>query len=191
MKAAKLQSYIRINANKLNELPIRRISFTTPNRAALAAAAKALYSAFLEAPDSVKKLLEFVGARLDAKPEESDVVHDLLTHLAEQMIEMNKEKNAEIKSFLDFLKGEIDASIDDLSNKTAIQEYYKHEFQTLIDVLVKNKKKLKAGYNPKDPEPYKLLLKWYDASMTKLAPLLRRIEATDGLIDAIVYRLSG
>ncbi|MBU4490875.1 MAG: hypothetical protein KKD69_00225 [Euryarchaeota archaeon] len=172
-------------------MPIRRISFTTPpaNRAALFEEAKALYSA--EAPDSIKKLLDFVGARLEAKPEESDAVHDLLAHLAERMIEMNKEKNAEIKGFLGFLKGEIGASIDDLSNKTAIQEYYSHEFQNLINMLVKNKKKLKAGYDPKDPDPYRHLLKWYTDSVGKLAPLLRRIEATDGLIDAIVYRLYG
>ncbi len=107
------------------------------------------------------------------------------------MIEMNKEKNAEIKGFLDFLKGEIGASIDDLSNKTTIQEYYKHEFQNLIDVLVKNKKKLKAGYDPKSPNNYKIFKDWYNDSVGKLAPLIKRIEATDGLIDAIVYRLYG
>ncbi len=183
--------YYEYYEEKLSLFPIRRISFTTPpaRRAALFEEAKALYSA--EAPDSVKKLLDFVGARLSAEPQESDVVHDLLAYLAERMIGMNKEKNAEIKGFLDFLKGEIGASINDLSNKTAIQEYYSHEFQTLIDVLVKNKKKLKAGYDPKDPEPYKHLHKWYDTSVSKLAPLMRRIEATDGLIDAIVYRLYG
>ncbi len=128
------------------DLPIRRISFTTPpaRRASLLEEAKALYSDdpafkcgdFLGAPDS-QKILDFVGARLSAAPEESDVVHDLLAHLAERMIEMNREKNAEIKSFLDFLRGEMGASIADLSNKTAIQEYHSHEFQNLIEVLVK------------------------------------------------------
>jgi hypothetical protein len=167
---------------------ISRISFTA-RRAALVEEAKALYSA--EAPDSVKKLLDFVGARLEAKPEESDVVHDLLAYLAEQMIEMNKKKNSEIKGFLDFLKGEIGVSIEDLSNKTAIQEYYKHEFQALIDVLVKNKKKLKAGYDSKSPTNYKHLLEWYSASVSNLKPLMGRIEATDRLIDQIVYKLYG
>ncbi|MDP2765959.1 MAG: hypothetical protein Q8O41_00680, partial [Candidatus Methanoperedens sp.] len=78
---------------------------------------------FSAAPNS-QKILEFMSARLSAAPEESDVVHDLLAYMAERMIGMNKEKNAEIKSFLDFLKGEIGASIDDLSNKTAIQKYF-------------------------------------------------------------------
>ncbi|MDP2767207.1 MAG: TaqI-like C-terminal specificity domain-containing protein [Candidatus Methanoperedens sp.] len=183
--------YFQFQAPQLRVLPIRCISFTTPpdRRAALVEQAKALYSA--EAPDSVKKILDFVSQRLEAKPEESDVVHDLLAYLAERMIEMNKGKNAEIKGFLEFLRGEIGAHIADLSNKTAIQEYYKHEFQNLINVLVKNKKKLKAGYDPKDPDPYKHLLKWYTDSVGKLAPLMRRIEATDGLIDQIVYKLYG
>ena len=142
------------------------------------------------APDSLK-ILEFIGARLSAAPEESDAVHDLLAYLAERMIEMNKEKNGEIKSFLDFLKGEIGVSVEDLSNKTAIQEYYSHEFQNLIDVLVKNKKKLKAGYDPKSPSNYKHLQQWYNDSTGKLKPLMGRIEATDGLIDQIVYKLYG
>ena len=107
------------------------------------------------------------------------------------MIEMNREKNAEIKSFLDFLKGETGASISDLSSKTAIQEYYRHEFQNLIDVLVKNRKKLRAGYDPKSPSNYKHLLEWCKASVDKLAPLMVRIKATDRLIDQIVYRLYG
>jgi len=138
-----------------------------------------------------RKILDFISARLSAAPEESDVVHDMLAHLAERMIEMNKEKNTEIKSFLDFLKGEIGASIEDLSNKTAIQEYYTHEFQNLVDVLVKNKKKIKAGYDPKSPNNYKHLQEWYKDSVGKLNPLIGRIEATDGLIDQIVYKLYG
>ncbi|GFO96778.1 hypothetical protein ig2599ANME_0968 [groundwater metagenome] len=178
---------------------IRRISFTTPRarRAALAAEAKALYTEFLGAPDS-RKILDLVSARLSAAPEESDVVHDLLAHLADRMIEMNKEKNAEIKGFLSFLEGEIGAHLADLSNKTVIQEYYKHEFSGadkdkvyFIGVLVKNKKKLKAGYDPKSPDNYKRLQEWHKNSMGKLAPLIARIEARDGLIDRIVYKLYG
>jgi len=152
--------------------------------------AKALYTAFLGSPDS-QKILDFISKRFSAAPEESDVVHDLLAFLAERIIEMNKEKNAEIKSFFDFLKGEIGAPIGDLSNKTAIQEYYSHEFQNLIDVLDKNKKKLKAGYDPKGHANYTHLQEWYNASVSKLKPLMGKIEATDGLIDKIIYKLYG
>jgi len=136
-------------------------------------------------------VLDFVGERLGAEPEESDVVHDLLAHLAERMIDMNKEKNAEIKSFLWFIEGETGAAVNDMANKTAVREYYNHEFQRLIDILVKNKKRLKDGYDPKSPTNYRHLQEWYEDSMDKLQPLRGRIEDTDGLINQIVYMLYG
>lgn len=209
----------------IKQLPIRRISFTTPpdRRAALAVDAKALYSEFLSAPgadnlDGInridrinasnpvnpvqkvvslsaapdsQKILEFIGARLSAAPEESDVVHDLLAHLAERMIEMNKEKNAEIKGFLRWFEGEIGAPIEELTNKTAIKEYYEAGFDALAGALAKNKKKLKEGYDPTRREPKEKLQAEFNTSVGKLAPLLKRIEANDGLIDAIVYKLYG
>ncbi len=187
-----------IKPTYLQKHPIRRISFTTPpaRRAALFEEAKALCSA--EAPDSRDpafkcgdSLLDFVGARLQAKPEESDVVHDLLAYLAERMIEMNKTKNEEIKGFLRWLEGEIGAPVEEMANKTALKEYYAHDFEAFAGALVKNKKKLKEGYDPTRREPKDRLQQEYNASMAKLAPLMRRIEATDGLIDAIVYRLYG
>ncbi len=182
-----------------------RISFTTPPArcAALVEEAKALYSAFLGAPASKDSgssfgtapnslnILDFVSARLSAAPEESDVVHDLLAYLAERMIEMNKEKNSEIKGFLRWLEGEIGAPVEELTNKTALKEYYSHEFDALAGALVKNKKKLKEGYDPTRREPKENLEKEYNTSVGRLAPLLKGIEATDGLIDAIVYRLYG
>ena len=171
-------------------LPIRRISFTTPpdSRTALTDEAKTLYSEFLSTSDN-QKILGFVGVRLEAQPEESDVVHDLLAHLAERMIEMNKEKNAEIKIFLSFIEGEIGASVSDLANKTTIKRFYNYEFQKLIDILSKNKKKFKGGYDPKTPTNYKHLLEWYTDSVNKLEPLMSEIKVTDDLIDQIVYRL--
>ena len=182
----------QIPRNRLGII-IRRISFTTPadRRAALVDEAKALYTQYLDTPSEPAPLLDFVGEQLGAEPEESDVVHDLLAHLAECMIDMNKEKNAEIKAFLGFLEGETGAAVDDMTNKTAVREYYKHEFQRLIDILVKNRKKLKEGYDPKSPTNYKHLNEWYNDSTDKLQPLMGRIEATDRLIDQMVYRLYG
>lgn len=185
-------SYSGVYPEDLRKLPIRRIPFTTPpdRRTALTDEAKTLYSEFLSTSDN-QNIIDFVSVRLGAQPEESDVVHDLLAYLAERMIEMNKEKNAEIKIFLRFLEGEIRVSVSDLTNKTAIKRFYDHEFQKLIDVLSKNKKKFKEGYDPKTPTNYKHLLEWYTDSVNKLEPLMSRIEATDNLIDQIVYMLYG
>ncbi len=149
-------------------------------------------ASFSAAPNS-QKILDFVGERLDAKPEESDVVHDLLAHLAERMIGMNKEKNAEIKGFLRWLEGEIGAPVEELANKTALKEYYDpaRSFESLVSALAKNKKKLREGYDPTRREPKEKLEKEFSASVEKIAPRLKRIEATDMLIDQIVYRLYG
>jgi type I restriction-modification system DNA methylase subunit len=187
------QAFAQIKGSEVSALPIRRISLTTPadRRAALVNEAKALCIQYLNSTAEPAPLLDFVGERLGAEPEESDVVHDLLAHLAERMIDMNKEKNAEIKSFRGFLEGETGAAVDDMANKTAVREYYNHEFQKLIDILGKNRKKLKDGYDPKSPTNYRHLQEWYEDSMDKLQPLRGRIEATDGVIDKIVYRLYG
>jgi hypothetical protein len=174
--------------------PIPKIYFTTPveRRTTLVDEAKGMYQSFTQSTDS-QPLLAFVDARLAAQPEESDVVHDLLAFLAEEMVKMNKANNAEIKAFLKFVESEIGTSVDSLSNKTAIQEYYdpKHNFTKFIDILVENQKNLKKGYNPKNRKNRGNLEEWYMDSCGKLKPLLTKIDATDALINQIVYKLYG
>ncbi len=91
-------------------------------------------------------------ARLSAQPEQSDVVHDLLAHLAGQMIEMNKEKQAEVKGFLAWLEREIGAPIDNLTRKTHLRnylgDYQKGEshraLEGVLDILRRNRRRLKV-----------------------------------------------
>jgi hypothetical protein len=83
------------------------------------------------------------------------------------------------------------ALVAKLTNKTAIKEYYDAGFDALAGALGKNKKKLKDGYDPTRREPKEKLQAEFNASVGKLAPLLKRIEATDKLIDQIVYKLYG
>jgi hypothetical protein len=184
--------YIALNRQYIEQLPIHRISFTTPadRRSSLVNEAKGMYQSFTPGTDP-QPLLAFVDIRLAAQPEESDVVHDLLAFLAEQMVEMNKAKNAEIKTFLSFVESEIGAPVDTLSNRTLIQEYYANDFKKFVDVLVKNKSRIKEGYTPKSRAHHEILKNWYDSSVTKLKPLMEKIDATDVLIDQVVYRLYG
>jgi len=66
-----------------------------------------------------------------ARWEQSDVVHDILAYLAEKMIEYNKEKQKEIKGFLEWLEVQLkikpDRSgkkgIEALTGKTKIKNY--------------------------------------------------------------------
>src|SRR5207237_308806 len=64
--------------------------------------AKNLYDYCLSKNDQAC-ILGFVNHHLSKEPEESDVVHDLLAFLAEEMIRLNKEKRAIQKEFLDWL----------------------------------------------------------------------------------------
>lgn len=119
----------------------------------------------------------------------NDTVHDFLAFLAEQMIEMNKTKNEEIKGFLKWLEREIGAEIDTLTNKTAIKEYHDYDFNHLIDVLKKNKNKISVDLSSRKTQ--ELLEKHFTKSMSVLDPLKGKIKITDDLIDQIVYKLYG
>ena len=136
---------------------------------------------------SFRGILEWVENEL--KENRSDTVHDFLAYLAEQMIEMNKAKNGEIKGFLKWLKREIGTEIDTLSNKTAIKEYHEHDFDSLLNVLKKNKNRLSVDLSGRKTQ--ELLEKNFVKSMAILEPVKANIQATDNLIDQIIYKLYG
>ena len=102
---------------------------------------------------------------------------------------MNKRKQQEIKGFLGWLETEIGAKVEDLSPKTKVQEYYKLQFDELLAVLKKNKRRL--AIDPARREPQERPRLEFEASLAKLQPLMERIAATDDLIDQIVYKLYG
>jgi hypothetical protein len=124
-----------------------------------------------------------------AEGERSDVVHDLLAFLAERMLEMNRQKQQEIRGFLGWLEGYLGAKVEDLTPKTKVQSYYSQDFEGLLAVLKKNRKKL--AVDPARREPAEALKSEFDGSLAKLLPLLERIRLTDRLIDAVVYKLYG
>jgi len=124
-----------------------------------------------------------------AEQERSDVVHDLLAFLAERMLEMNKQKQQEIRGFLGWLERFVGAKVEDLTPKTKLQGYYEHDYESFLAVLKKNKRKL--AVDPARREPAEALRAEFEGSMKKLLPLRERIRQTDELIDATVYKLYG
>jgi hypothetical protein len=135
----------------------------------------------------LQKIIAFVATELAVN--HSDVIHDFLAYLAEQMIEMNKKKNEEIKGFLKWIEREIGAEVEALTNKTAIKEYHDHSFDNLLDILKKNKTKLTI--DPANRKIQESMEKSFGESMAVLHPLKEKIRATDTLTDQIVYRLYG
>ncbi len=184
-----------VSTREIASLPAIHFNSNTPEpeRARLVAELKALYQAgkFEEILASVEACLpkDAEGNFITAW-ERADVVHDLLAFLAEQMLEMNKQKQQEIKGFLSWLETEIGAKVEDLTPKTKVQDYYKRQFDEMLAILKKNKRKLK-DFNPSGRDNQEDLRREFDASVGKLQPLMGRIKDTDTLIDQIVYRLYG
>ena len=181
---------LRFFSQFMEELPIRRINFTTPvderNRE-LKKATTLCQICFNKG--SIDCVLGFVTHHLAADPERSDIVHDLLTFLAEQMLEMNKAKGDEIGGFHRWLEGEIEVEIKTLQNKTKIQSYFDLSLDVLLGILKKNQRFIQV--DPSSRNFQESLEREFNFSVTKLNPLLARIQHTDALIDQIVYQLYG
>jgi type I restriction-modification system DNA methylase subunit len=186
----------------LDRIPIPHINFTTlkVERERLTEEGEELYQEYIQSKDW-GKVLAFVDERLpqktdgspDAEREQSDVVHDLLAFLAEEMIRLHKEKQAEIKGFLTWLEGYLGVNIEDLKNKTKVKEYWKMEagWEDFLNAMEQNRKAIQSakGIDVRRRDRQETIRTEFDTSVAKLRPLLERIELTDKLIDQIVYKL--
>jgi len=181
----------------LQQIPLRVINFIThkKDREQLLEKGKKLYQDYLASPDR-DKVLAFVGECLpqkadgtpDMEHEQSDVVHDLLAFLAEEMTRRHKEKQSKIKSFLTWLQKEIlKGSVEDQKNKTKIKDFHNNTFEDLLDVLKKNK----VVQDPCPANVRDTIAGEFSTAVNALTPLKARIKATDALIDQVVYRLYG
>lgn len=187
---AQRDDYPKLSLEEARNFPIRRITFTTEQKehSRLVEKGKTLYDRCLVKNDFFC-VTGFVDHCLNQKPEQADVVHDLLAFLAERMIDMNKEKQAETKGFLGWLESAIGAKVDDLKNKTKIRAYHEGSLEDLLDVLKENSKVLKK--NPGSKDFYDVLKGAFQKSLAKILPVKNNIATTDRLIDLIVYRLYG
>ncbi|BBH39941.1 putative type II DNA modification enzyme [Microcystis viridis NIES-102] len=181
---------LELRSIHLQNIPIRKISFNTKSDRRQQSLEK-LIKSYQEKQEILKEIEEHI------RREETDIVHDILAYLAEQMIEINREKQKEIKSFLRYLERIIGSAIDNLTNKSKIQnylgDYQKSEphlsCDQLWEILKKNKKKITV--NLLDRQIQETLEKEYQTSLDKLLPLKQQLSATDELIDIIVYKLYG
>ncbi len=94
--------YLRFFTQYVAQTPIRRIASPTADeeRDALIKEGIALVEQSRE-----ETLLAFAQARLAQEPEQSDVVHDLLVYMAEQMIGLHRERDEKLDLFLLTLQG--------------------------------------------------------------------------------------
>jgi hypothetical protein len=189
--------FLSMGPPQVEKLPIRVINFTTPEeeRKQLLEKAKKLYQEYLN-NQNWGKVRAFVAERLPAKEdgtpdtdhEQSDVVHDLLAFLAEEMTRLNKEKQSKIKHFLTWLEKEIiKGSVEDQKNKTKIRNFHEAALEELMDVLRKNK----VVPDPCPSSIWDTISGEFSVAMNTLGPLKSQITMADRLIDQIVYKLYG
>jgi hypothetical protein len=193
----KSSSYTYLSSSLLRALPIHCIAFTTPpeEREWLVEEALLRYEAYLEHGEDVS-VRAFVTVRLltEEEPEQADVVHDILAHLAQRIIETHKYKQAEVKGFLGWLADCTGRPVDDWALKTNLRRYYEHDWDEMQRILKRNQRKVPKvdlDVEAYRNEPAQKIRQAWETSMERLRPLLKDIEATDRLIDRIVYQLYG
>jgi Eco57I restriction-modification methylase/TaqI-like C-terminal specificity domain len=193
-----LQRFQKVLIKDAKRFPIRRISFTTPTneREQLTRETIGAY----EIGDNAG-VLQCVQAHIDSN--KADVAHDLLAHLAQRMIDFNKQKQGEVKRFLGWLEQRLQirpdkngaTGIDRLTGKTILQgylgDYQKGEGETawreFYYRLYQNRKRFAVSLSDVEGE----IQHEYEKSLATLLPIKRDLARTDALIDKIVYRLYG
>ncbi len=194
----------QVEIDLVHTLPICRVSFSTreDERDRLLEQCKELYHECRQTKDTAK-VLSFVTERLPQKPDgspdtehaQSDVVHDVLAFLAQEMSRLHKEKQVETKGFLTWLEGYLGVSVGDLRNKTKVRDYWKVVvgWESFLAALHQNKKTiyLAKGIDMTRRDPQEVIRTELEASLAKLRPVLEHMHLTDKLIDQIVYKLYG
>jgi hypothetical protein len=194
----KRSTFPKINTNNLFDIPIFQINFTTPSheRGRLAREAIGAY----DLSDNAG-VLQRVQAHINA--DKTDVVHDLLALLAQCMIDLNKQKQAEVKRFLtwveDRLKIQPDKNgacgIESLTGKTILQDYLGNyqkgegelPWREFHYRLYQNRNRFAISLSDVGGE----IQREYEKSLETLIPIKHELTSTDALIDKIVYRLYG
>lgn len=199
-----------VNNYEVQALPFRRIHFTTPEprRQAKAEEGRALYESGLN-EQSQEDVLAFVEHHLSQKPEEADVVHDLLAYLAQQMIDLNKQRQAAVEDFVLDLEGV--SSPTDLQKIGRLWTPPSNNAEPTTDAtaqigpLARKRLELRDDIGRITEDQWKWLLKGRLKKIANLADLVRvyrqrqpaistldaRLAYTDSLIDQVVYRLYG
>lgn len=110
--------------------------------------------------------------------------------LREKTKETDESKEAfldEKNSFLEWVEAEWGVSVDDLSLKTHLREYWEYDFDEFMRVAKKNKSQIDGSV--KSREFRELMKEEWESSMDTLRPLMQEINEIENEIDAIVFEL--
>lgn len=195
-ETGKVHPQVHIKHTRL--LPIRKIDFITENslKGKLIKDGIDLFNC-INSTNEESHFLEFIESCLNHKPEQSDIIHDLLSFLAKQMFLMKTNMRTDMKSFLSWIESRLGTRINNLTGKSYLQnflgDYQKNEAHLeandLIEILNKNNRRLTG--DPSDRRFQLELKERYQECLDSLLPIQHQIAMVDRMIDQIVYRLYG
>ena len=144
------------------------------------------------------RLPQLADGTPDTAHEQSDVVHDVLAHLAERMIALHKQKQASAATFTGWLEQETGSVIEEWSLKTVIHSFWEQPWNEIERAIQKNRGKCvqAAGMRGKQADIaiqplVRVAQGHWEIARRSLTPTIAAIIATDRLIDLLVYRLYG
>jgi hypothetical protein len=187
-----------VSTTALAALPVPRINFTTPPEECTRLTAEVV-AAYARGDGA--GVLRRVQAHIDAG--KTDVVHDFLAHLAQQMIALNQHKQGEVKRFLAWVEERLTiqpdkhgaGGIDSLTGKTLLRSYggdYQKGAAALPWCawryrLHQNRHRFAVSLSAVESD----IQHAYERSLQTLIPIKHGLSRTDALIDQIVYCLYG
>jgi type I restriction-modification system DNA methylase subunit len=191
------KGYAQFQAPQLRLLPIPNVEFKTPDkeRNNLVAELQTFYESAIDksAPSSqhFKALVNRTSICISSHSKKSDVAHDFLAYLADQMRRMHSEKHEVARTFLDWVESPLGlgVNIDDLKNRKKFDRFYENPnlgtdeaFRELEDTFAKSKIRIR-------PKQLSGLKREYEKVVVTLKPLLNQLLTTETVIDYLVYRL--
>jgi len=195
-----LGSDLNIGPEDAKRLPIRKITFVASDtvRQQLLSKGIELYRA-----NKFEELMEFTRARLAVQPEQSDVVHDLLASLAQQMLDLNAVRHTAVENLLLDLEGVFTpaelAKIARLwtplsAPKTGVADYDKRlrEYETLLtasrnqlDTLTDRRLDLRTHIGAINETQWKWLLKFRLKTIRNLSDIVQVYRKSQPSIAAL------
>jgi hypothetical protein len=204
--AAGKDDFRQTTLTALEALPIRRINYITPQEQRDLYRQKAVelyeYCIDHDEDEEFACIMGFVETHLEAQPEETDVVHDLLVILAEQMLKLNGSRHDEQKKLLKWLEQHLrieghKMGIEILKQGTRIAnfvgDYQLKGSELQLDRLLwvldlpKNKRRYGGSFSKLEAD----IAERYQISLAKVSEINRSLRLTDKLIDKVIYKLYG
>jgi type I restriction-modification system DNA methylase subunit len=188
-----LSDKLSVVPNHVKSLPIRRISFgiSASEKTDLLDRGIQLFKSYRENGD-LRAWHDYLRDRLSGS-DESEVIYDLLAHLADQMTMMHREKNEHRSSFIAWLESPLGLGIkiEEMVNKTRLMEFHTSSNMLSENSIGEIERVLAENHVRLGGEQLTRLREEYSRAVSAIAPLIDMISRTDQLIDLVVYFLYG